>query len=543
MHPARILIAKPGLDGHDRGAKIVAQALRDAGFEVMYTGLRQRPEHIVAAAVQEDVDLIGLSILSGAHLELTRRIVGLLEEAAAGRIKVVVGGAIPDEDIPALRALGVAEVFTTGASLRDIVRAIRRIATGESQAEGGSADTSAAPKAETAGPLAGVRVLDLTRYMAGPYGTQLLAYLGAEVIKIEPPGTGDPMRAVSRYVQDGVSAHFASGNASKKSVTLDLRHPGGRQVFLEMVRAADVVVENFRPGMLSKLGLDYQTLRAANPAVVLGSVSGFGQTGPWRDWPAFDLIAQAAGGTMSLTGEPGRPPVKMGIPVGDLAAGVFVVLGILAALHRRRDSGVGDWVDVSMMDVQVSLLNYHAHYYFASGRAPEPEGAGHPNIVPYQIFPTPTGYLAVAVYGDRFWPGFCRALGLPELADDPRFRTNDLRCRHRDALGALLAARFGERPRDAWVERLVAEGVPAAPVFGVDEALASPQTLARRMVWTAEDADGKRHALLGSPIKFQQHETVPAPPPRLGQDTEEVLTRMLGYDAARVRDLRRQHIV
>jgi methylmalonyl-CoA mutase cobalamin-binding domain/chain len=540
MSVARILVAKPGLDGHDRGAKIVAQALRDAGFEVVYTGLRQRPTEIVAAAVQEDVDLIGLSILSGAHLELTAKVMRLLADAGAGGIKVVVGGVIPDEDVPALLGTGVARVFSAGVPLDALVGDIRTLL---GEAPHAAAAPAPAPRAPGTLPLTGVRVLDLTRYLAGPHGSQLLAQLGAEVIKVEPPELGDPMRSVSLYFQDGFASHFVSGNAGKKSVTLDLQRPEGRRIFLEMVAKADVVMENYRPGTLARLGLDHPQLAAVNPRVVLGSVSGFGQTGPWRDWASFDLVAQAVGGGMSLTGEPGQPPVKMGLPVGDLAAGIVVALGVVAALYRARETGRGEAVDVSMMDVQLSLLSYLAHYSWASGRSPEPEGSGHPNIVPYRIFPTPTGYLAVAVYGDHFWPGFCRALELPELIADPRFATNQLRCAHRAALEPLLSARLASRPREEWMARLAAEGVPAGPVHRVDEALASPQAEAREMVKRVKGPGGGELALLGCPIKFSSGEAAPSAPPALGQHTDEVLRELCGYDGERLADLRRTRVI
>src|SRR3990172_8963971 len=517
MAAGRILVAKPGLDGHDRGAKIVAQVLRDAGFEVVYTGLRQRPEQIVAAAaVQEAVDLIGLSVLSGAHLELTARVARLLEAAGAGKIRLVVGGVIPDEDIPALRSLGAAAVYPAGTTLEALVASIRGLLGRDAGAPErrdlpapDSRDMTGTEARGGAGPLAGVRVLDLTRYLAGPYGTQLLGYLGAEVIKVETPGRGDPMRALSRYTQDGLSAHFVSGNACKKSVCLNLRDPRGREVFLEMVAQADAVVENFRPEVLGSLGLDFPALQAANPRIVLGSVSGFGQTGPWRDWTAFDLGA----------------------------------LGVVAALFRARETGRGEAVDVSMMDVQLSLLNYHAHYYWASGETPEAEGSGHPNIVPYRIFVTPTGYLALAVYGDHFWPGFCRALELDHLAEDPRFATNDARCLHREALEPLVEARLASRPKEEWMARLGREGVPAAPVHRVGEALESLQAEARRLVRTGKGPSGAEGKVLGSPIKFGGGEAPLTAPPALDQDTDDVLRGLLGYDDDRIRELRREGVI
>jgi crotonobetainyl-CoA:carnitine CoA-transferase CaiB-like acyl-CoA transferase len=393
------------------------------------------------------------------------------------------------------------------------------------------------------GPLRGVRVLDLSRYMAGPYGAMLLAHLGAEVVKIESPRGGDPMRRVSLYFQDSLSAHFASGNVSKKSVTLDLWHPDGRSVFLALAAQADVVLENFRPGTLAKLGIDWDDLKPVNPGIVLASVSGFGQTGPWRERASYDLIAQAVGGGMSLTGEPARPPVKMGVPIGDLAAGVFAALGIVAALHRRHETGQGARIDVGMMDVQLSLLNYLAHYYWASGQVPEPEGSGHPNVVPYQIFPTSTGHLAVAVFGDHFWPGFCRAIELPALAEDPRFATNELRCHHRQALVSLLEERIASAPRDHWLERLAAEGIPAGPVHRVDEALASVQAEAREMVREVKGPSGDPLRLLGNPIKVDAAHDDIRRPPTLGEHTDEVLRDLAGLDDHAIAELRRRGVV
>jgi CoA:oxalate CoA-transferase len=386
------------------------------------------------------------------------------------------------------------------------------------------------------GPLGGIRIVDLTRFMAGPYGTQLLAYLGADVIKVEEPQGGDPIRALSKHYQNGLAAHYACGNASKRSVTLDLRHPDGHSVFLDLIRTADVLMENFRPGTLERLGLGEEVLRAANPSLVIGSVTGFGKTGPWASWPAYDLIAQAAGGGMSLTGEPGRPPVKMGIPVGDLVAGLVAALGVIASLFGRERTGHVETVDVSMMDVQIALLNYHAHFFFATGESPGPEGDGHPNIVPYKSFPTTSGPLVIAVYGDRFWPGFCRAIQREELIEDPRFANNSQRLVNKDELLGLLGRHLGERTREEWLDRLAAEGVPVAPLHDVGEALTSPQATARQMVVTVDGPDGHDMDLIGNPIKLTQPVPPVTAPPLLGSHTDEVLSE-LGLSAATIERL------
>jgi crotonobetainyl-CoA:carnitine CoA-transferase CaiB-like acyl-CoA transferase len=373
--------------------------------------------------------------------------------------------------------------------------------------------------------------------MAGPYGTQLLAFLGADVIKVEEPGAGDPMRHLSKYYQGALSAHFMCGNANKRSVTLNLGHPEGRGLFLDLIRDSDVLVENFRPGTLERLGLDEATLRATNSSLVIASVTGFGKTGPWASWPAYDLIAQAAGGGMSLTGEPGRAPVKMGVPVGDLAAGLMAALGVVAALLGRERSGEADTVDVSMMDVQLSMLSYHSNFFFASGTAPGPEADGHPNIVPYKSFPAADGRIVVAVYGDRFWPGFCCALGLEDLQDHPDFVTNERRLANRHKLEEIITRTLQARPRAHWQARLVANGVPAAPIQGVGEALTSEQAVARGMVETVLDQRGEPLNLVGNPIKHTLPEPQVTAPPLLGQHTDAVLAA-LGCTPERIAALR-----
>lgn len=393
--------------------------------------------------------------------------------------------------------------------------------------------------------LDGIRVLDLSRMLAGPYGSMLLADLGAEVLKIEEPGGGDPMRGMGPpFLPDGESAYFLAVNRNKKSLALDLAKPEGREVFLDLVRHADVVWENFRPGVMARLGCDYPALAAVNPRIVACSISAYGQEGPYRDWPAFDLALQAMGGAMSLTGEPGRPPVRMGLPMGDLAGGMFGALAVTAALVRRQQTGRGAFIDLSLLDCQVSLLTYLAQYYWADGRVPGPQGSGHTSVVPYQALATRDGYLVVAVFAEKFWRGFCAAVERPEWEGDPRFATNLARVEHREELMAELEAIFGQRSTEEWLKRLQAEGVPATPIQSVDRVLEDPQVRLRQMVVEMAHPRLGRVPTLGTPIKVDgtMGLTV-APPPALGQHTEPVLREWLGYPPERIEALRRAGVI
>jgi crotonobetainyl-CoA:carnitine CoA-transferase CaiB-like acyl-CoA transferase len=396
------------------------------------------------------------------------------------------------------------------------------------------------------GPLHGIRVLDLTRVMAGPYCTMLLGFLGAEVIKVEDPDGGDPSRSASLYFDRGLSAFFMSGNAAKKSVTLNLKAARGREILLALAKRSDVFVENFRPGVADKLGVGPEALRQANPRLITCSISGYGSWGPYRDYPAFDLTVQAMGGPMGITGEPGRPPVKMGVPIGDLGGGVFGAYGIVSALYERERTGRGTHVDIGMFDVQLSLLNYHAQYYLTSGVDPEPVGSGHPNTVPYQAFRTQDGYLVVAILGaEHFWPRFCDAIGLPELGRDPRFSTNKRRVEQKAVLVPLLEARLATRTSDEWMDVLTKAQVPCAPVNRVSEALNSPQTAARGMLQRVPHPSGEGTiTVVGNPVKIAGHEDmVVGSPPLLGQHTDEVLRSLLGYDATTLAALRAEGVI
>ena len=391
----------------------------------------------------------------------------------------------------------------------------------------------------------GVRVLDLSRMLAGPYGSMLLADMGAEVIKVEEPDGGDPMRVMGPpFLPDGESAYFLAINRNKKSVALDLTKAGGRRVFLDLAAEADVVWENFRPGVMERLGLAYAALAAVNPRLVMCSISAYGQDGPYRDWPAFDLALQAMGGAMSLTGEAGRPPVRMGLPMGDLAGGMFGAFAVAGALFRRERTGQGAHVDLSLLDCQVSLLTYVAQYFWADGRVPGPLGSAHASVVPYGALATRDGHLIVAIFAEKFWGGFCRAIERAEWERDARFATNRDRVANRPALMALIERVFRERTTEEWLARLHAAGVPAAPILAVDRVLSDPQVRHRRMV---VDLEHPRHGTvptLGTPIKVDgAREAAPAPPARLGEHTESVLTDLLKYPAERIAALRREGVI
>ena len=291
-----------------------------------------------------------------------------------------------------------------------------------------------------AGLLAGARILDLSHMLAGPFGSMMLGDLGAEVIKIEPPD-GDPMRKMGPHFLEGESAYYLSANRSKQSIALDLTNARGRAVFYDLVKVSDVVYDNFRPGVAQKLGIDYATLKPINPRIICCSISGFGQTGPYRDRPAFDIAIQGLAGAMSITGTP-EQPARMGIPMGDLAGGMYAAFAIASALYHREKTGEGCCIDLSLLDCLVSLLTYVAQYYFHGGIVPGPQGTEHMSVVPYQTFKTKDGHLVVAAFTEKFWQGLCRALELPELLDDARFVNNDARRAHRAELVPLLARVF-----------------------------------------------------------------------------------------------------
>ncbi len=386
--------------------------------------------------------------------------------------------------------------------------------------------------------LEGLRVLDLTRVLAGPYATMILADLGAEVIKIERPGSGDDARSFGPYVE-GESAYFMSLNRNKRSMTLNLKSPRGQEVFRELVPLADILVENFRPGTLEKLGLGYETLRVLNPRLIYAASSGFGRTGPYSRRPAYDAVVQAMGGLMSITGQEGGAPTRVGTSIGDIAAGLFTVIGILSALTARERTGVGQVVDVAMLDCQVAILENALARYVVTGEVPRPQGNRHPSIVPFEPFETQDGQLMVAAGNDALWRRLCEALECPELASDPRFVTNPLRNAHYVELRPLLAKIFRERTTAAWQALLEGAGVPVSPINDVAQVMEHPQVLAREMLVQLTHPVAGALTLPGIPVKLSETPgVVRTSAPLLGEHTEALLAELLGYTPAQIAELR-----
>lgn len=392
------------------------------------------------------------------------------------------------------------------------------------------------------GPLAGVRVLDLTRVLAGPFTTMLLADLGAEVVKVEEPGVGDEARRIGPFA-DGVSSYFVSINRGKKGLTLNLKAEAGRRLFLDLVRQSDILVENYRPGVMARLGLDYPTLRAHHPPLVYAACSGFGQTGPYAQRGAYDLIVQGMGGIMSITGEPGGPPVRVGVSIGDIAAALFTSTGILAALCHARATGQGQLVDVAMLDCQVAILENAVMRHLVTGEVPGPLGARHPSIAPFEAFPAADGHVILAV-GSKQWERFCRAVGRPDLTEHPRFATNALRAEHVDELREILVPITRGKTVAAWVREMEAIGVPCGPVNTVDQVVRDPQVKAREMLVEVQDPEVGPIAMAGLPIKLSATPgAIQRPAPRLGEHTEAILAEWLHLPAEAVARLREEGVV
>jgi CoA:oxalate CoA-transferase len=390
-------------------------------------------------------------------------------------------------------------------------------------------------------PLRGIRVLDLSTFLAGPFGTQILADLGAEVLKVEAPA-GDFTRTMPPHFHEGESAYFMSINRSKQGLVVDLTSHAGRSVFYELVGRSDVVVDNYRPGTTAKLGVDYETLSAVNQRIICCSISGFGQDGPYSDRPAYDMIIQAMSGGMSVTGEVGGRPVRSGIPIGDLNAGQFAVTAILAALWERERSGAGQFIDISMLDVQIAMLSYLGVYHLSSGEIPGPQGRGHASIPTYTSLVVRDGRdVLICANTERMWRDLCSVLGLDELTEDPRFTTNERRYAHREELDPLLQKAAARYTSSDLVDRLRDAGIPSARVNNLSEALEDPQVNHREMVRTVEHTLGGAVRLLGNPIKFSRSSSGEfVSPPTLGEHTDATLGSVLGYSKEQLGQLRDQ---
>ncbi|HUS78032.1 MAG TPA: CaiB/BaiF CoA-transferase family protein [Patescibacteria group bacterium] len=389
-------------------------------------------------------------------------------------------------------------------------------------------------------PLKGIRVLDLSRVLAGPFCSMTLSDLGAEIIKVEMPGRGDDTRAYPPYV-NGVSSYFLSINRGKKSITLDLKKQEAREALHRIAGKCDVLLENFRPGVTERLGADYETLRKVNPRLIYCSISSFGQTGPYAKWPGYDLIIQGMGGLMGITGEPDSPPVRIGVAITDIGAGMYATIAILAALQARNATGVGQHLDVSMLDGSISWMTYMAGNYFATGTPPPKYGSAHPSIVPYQAFVAGDGKgILIAAGNDRLWGMLCDGMGLSELKDDPRYATADDRVENRDTLIPLLQGVFERRPRDEWLVALRGLGFPCAPVYTLDEIFSDPQVLQRGMLAEMEHPEAGTIKQIGPALKLSGTPcSLTTPPPTLGEHTEEVLGTLAGYSEEEIEELRR----
>ncbi len=394
-------------------------------------------------------------------------------------------------------------------------------------------------------PLEGITILDLTWILSGPYASMILCDLGAEVIKVERPPFGDISRTTGPY-QNGWSSYYFSVNRGKKSMAIDLRGDEGRDLFLRMAEKVDVVMENFTPGTMDRLGIGYAALSAVNPRLIFASTSGFGQTGPYRDRPALDIIVQAMGGVMSITGEPGGGPVRPGVSYGDVVAGLYTAIGILAAIHEREKSGLGQAVDISMLDCQVSVLENAISRYHVLQETPKPIGTRHPSATPFQAFPTADSYIVVALgFGSvDQWALLCSLLETPELIDDPRFDTGPKRTKNHAEVEPLLEAAFRRKTTEEWMELFLEAEIPCGPIKTIPEVLRDPQVIARGMIQEVTHPRAGTIPIANTPVRLSRSESgIKGPPADLGEHTGEVLGQLLGLSAPEVAALAERGIV
>ena len=393
-------------------------------------------------------------------------------------------------------------------------------------------------------PLEGVRVLDLTRVLAGPYCTMMLSDLGAEIIKVEVPGTGDDSRAFGPF-RNGTSLYFITINRGKESIAINLKTEAGKKLLKDLAAKCDVVVENFRPGTMEKLGLGWDELKQLNPRLIYAAVSGFGHTGPDSRRPAYDILVQAMGGVMSITGWPDAPPTRVGMSLGDITAAIFGANGIMAALYQREKTGKGQKVDVAMLDCQLAILENALVRFQVDGEPPSPLGTRHPTITPFQAFRASDDWFVLAVGNDALWKTFCDAVGRPDLLADQRFTTNNSRTKYLDDLIPVLNVLFARKSAKEWLDLLEAAGVPAAPVNSIDKVMEDRQLKARNMFLTVEDDVAGTVTIPGNPIKMENLPETPDRPhaPAIGEHTDKILHELLGLSAGAIKKLRDEGVV
>lgn len=406
--------------------------------------------------------------------------------------------------------------------------------------EGAGPAESSPDRARPGPPMAGIKVLDFTRVLSGPFATLLLADLGAQVIKVEDPTSGDSTRAIPPFL-GGESHYFLALNRSKLSLAIDLKCSQGIEIISQLASSCDVIVENFRPGVMERLGLGSSRLLTLNERLVYCSISAFGQNGPYVHRPGFDLIIQGLSGAMSLTGEPGGPPLRMGLSMGDLGAGLFAAVGILAALLQREATGCGRFIDVSMLDGLLSLLTYHASSFWLTGQGPQPVGSSHPSFVPYGAYRASDGYVVLAPFSDAFWPKICEALGLQEFVGHPKYATNVERLKHREEVDKLVADILREKPVADWYDRLAECDVPFGPVLSVEQALNDAQVSFRQLVGEVNHQTVGAMHVLAPGLRFDDPAaawtTPPMPAPVLGQHTRLVLSELAHLSGDKIEEL------
>ncbi len=392
-------------------------------------------------------------------------------------------------------------------------------------------------------PLADIVVLDLTRVLAGPYASMILADFGADVIKIETPVSGDDSRAFGPFIGEE-SAYFMSLNRGKRSMTLNLKTHTGAEILQTMVKKADVIMENYRPGTMEKFALGYEDLKKVNPKIIYAACSGFGHTGPYSQKPAYDVIVQGMGGIMSITGHENGEPTKVGASIGDITAGLFTAIGILLALHHREKTGEGQKVDVSMLDCQVAILENAIARYLTSGLVPQPLGNRHPSITPFESFRAKDGFLIIAIGNDKLWEKFCNLIERADLLEDARFCNNPNRTQNQKELSAILHSVFTAKTVEEWIKELETAGIPCGPIQNVVQILNDPQVNQREMIVETEHPIAGRVKMAGVPIKLSKTPgAVQEPAPLLGQHTEEILSGILGMTKEEIRGLRNKQVL